>query len=34
MSKTATSIRNCFFCGKRITTGEGIMLVRNDGQVQ
>jgi large subunit ribosomal protein L24e len=34
MSKTATSIRNCFFCGRRITTGGGIMLVRNDGQVQ
>ena len=27
-------MRNFFFCGRRITTGEGIMLVRNDGQVQ
>ncbi|MEW6604145.1 MAG: 50S ribosomal protein L24e [Thermoproteota archaeon] len=34
MSKTATSLRNCFFCGRHITTGHGIMLVRNDGQVQ
>jgi large subunit ribosomal protein L24e len=34
MSKTATSLRNCSFCGRRITTGHGIMLVRNDGQVQ
>ncbi len=34
MSKAASSLRNCFFCGNRITTGHGIMLVRNDGQVQ
>ncbi len=34
MSKAASSLRNCFFCGRRITTGEGIMLVKNDGQVQ
>ena len=34
MSKTATSLRNCFFCGRHISTGEGMMLVKNDGQVQ
>ncbi len=34
MSKAATSLRNCSFCGGHITTGQGIMLVRNDGQVQ
>jgi large subunit ribosomal protein L24e len=34
MSKAATSLRNCSFCGRHITTGHGIMLVRNDGQVQ
>jgi large subunit ribosomal protein L24e len=34
MSKTATSLKNCFFCGRHIATGEGIMLVKNDGQVQ
>ena len=34
MSKAASSLRNCFFCGRHITSGHGIMLVRNDGQVQ
>ncbi|MDQ4101799.1 MAG: 50S ribosomal protein L24e [Thermoproteota archaeon] len=34
MSKTATSLRNCSFCGRHITSGHGIMLVRNDGHVQ
>jgi large subunit ribosomal protein L24e len=34
MSKAAASLRNCSFCGRHITTGHGIMLVRNDGQVQ
>src|SRR6059036_1936057 len=34
MSKAATSLRNCSFCGKHITTGHGMMLVRNDGQIQ
>ncbi|MGI0028737.1 MAG: 50S ribosomal protein L24e [Nitrososphaera sp.] len=34
MSKSAPSLRSCSFCGKHITTGHGVMLVRNDGQVQ
>jgi large subunit ribosomal protein L24e len=34
MSKTASSLRNCFFCGRHITTGQGQMLVKNDGHVQ
>ncbi|MEO9319820.1 MAG: 50S ribosomal protein L24e [Nitrososphaera sp.] len=34
MSKSATSLRNCFFCGKHITSGHGQMLVKNDGQIQ
>ena len=34
MSKAAASLRNCFFCGKHITTGHGVMLVKNDGAVQ
>ena len=34
MSKTASSMRSCFFCGKPITTGYGIMLVKNDGSIQ
>lgn len=34
MSKAATSLRNCSFCGRHVTTGQGIMHVRNDGQVQ
>jgi large subunit ribosomal protein L24e len=34
MSKAATSLRNCFFCGRHITIGHGIMLLRSDGQVQ
>ena len=34
MSKQAPPFRNCFFCGRPITAGHGIMLVRNDGQVQ
>jgi large subunit ribosomal protein L24e len=34
MSKTAMSLRNCSFCGRHITTGHGIMLIRNDGQIQ
>ncbi|HEX9678527.1 50S ribosomal protein L24e [Nitrososphaera sp.] len=34
MSKTASSLRNCFFCGTHITAGHGVMLVKNDGQVQ
>ena len=28
------SLRNCSFCGRHITTGHGIMLIRNDGQIQ
>ena len=34
MSKTATSLRNCFFCGQRIASATGIMLVKNDGTIQ
>jgi large subunit ribosomal protein L24e len=34
MSKTAMSLRNCSFCGMHITTGHGIMLIRNDGQIR
>lgn len=34
MSKTAMSLRNCSFCGRHITTGHGIMFIRNDGQIQ
>jgi large subunit ribosomal protein L24e len=34
MSKSATSLRYCFFCGKQITTGHGTMLVKNDGSIQ
>jgi large subunit ribosomal protein L24e len=34
MSKTATSLRNCFFCGQRIASATGIMLVKNDGSIQ
>jgi large subunit ribosomal protein L24e len=34
LSKPATSLRNCTFCGEHISAGHGIMLVRNDGQVQ
>ena len=34
MSKTATSLRNCFFCGKGIVTGHGLMLVKNDGVIE
>jgi large subunit ribosomal protein L24e len=34
MSKSATSLRNCFFCGKRIAPSQGVMLVRNDGSIQ
>lgn len=34
MSKSITSLRNCFFCGNRIITGHGTMLVKNDGSIQ
>lgn len=34
MSKTATSLKHCFFCGQQISVGHGVMLIRNDGQVQ
>ncbi|HYY67977.1 MAG TPA: 50S ribosomal protein L24e [Nitrososphaeraceae archaeon] len=34
MSKTTSSLRNCFFCGKQVTIGQGTMLVKNDGMVQ
>jgi large subunit ribosomal protein L24e len=34
MSKTATSLRNCFFCVQRIASATGIMLVKNDGSIQ
>ncbi|HET6731061.1 MAG TPA: 50S ribosomal protein L24e [Nitrososphaeraceae archaeon] len=34
MSKSATSLRNCFFCGNRIPPSHGIMLIRNDGSIQ
>jgi large subunit ribosomal protein L24e len=34
MSKTATSLRNCFFCGQRLSPASGIMLVKNDGSIQ
>jgi large subunit ribosomal protein L24e len=34
MSKITTSLRNCFFCGKHVSTGHGIMFVRNDGSIQ
>jgi large subunit ribosomal protein L24e len=34
MSKTAASLRNRYFCGRRIVTGKGTMLVRNDGSIQ
>ncbi|HZB74215.1 MAG TPA: 50S ribosomal protein L24e [Nitrososphaeraceae archaeon] len=34
MSKTTSSLRNCFFCGKQVTIGQGTMLVKNDGTVQ
>jgi len=34
MSTTATSLRNCFFCGQRISSASGIMLVKNDGSIQ
>ena len=34
MSKTATSLRNCIFCGRHVQTGHGIMHVKNDGSIQ
>jgi large subunit ribosomal protein L24e len=34
MSKTATSLRNCFFCGQRISSASGIMLIKNDGSIK
>ena len=34
MSKTAASLRNCFFCGKHISSGTGVMLAKNDGSIQ
>jgi large subunit ribosomal protein L24e len=34
MSKNVTSLKKCFFCGKQVTTGQGIMLVKNDGAIQ
>ncbi|MFZ0356721.1 MAG: 50S ribosomal protein L24e [Nitrososphaeraceae archaeon] len=34
MSKAATSLRNCFFCGKHIPTDAGMMSVKNDGSIQ
>ncbi|HEY9385632.1 MAG TPA: 50S ribosomal protein L24e [Nitrososphaeraceae archaeon] len=34
MSKTTTSVHNCFFCGKQIMSGQGTMLVKNDGSIQ
>ncbi|MGA7543123.1 MAG: 50S ribosomal protein L24e [Nitrososphaeraceae archaeon] len=34
LSKTSSSFRNCFFCGKQVSSGQGTMLVKNDGTVQ
>ena len=34
MSKTATSLLNCFFCVQRLSPASGIMLVKNDGSIQ
>ncbi|HKR57886.1 MAG TPA: 50S ribosomal protein L24e [Candidatus Nitrosopolaris sp.] len=34
MSKSTISTRNCFFCGKPVTTGQGTLLVKNDGSLQ
>jgi len=34
MSKSIGSLRNCFFCGRHIPAGRGLMLVKNDGAVQ
>jgi large subunit ribosomal protein L24e len=34
MSKSIGSLRNCFFCGRHILAGRGLMLVKNDGAVQ
>ena len=34
MSKNIASLRNCFFFGKRVDAGKGIMLVKNDGSIQ
>lgn len=34
MSRTATSLRLCTFCGTRILVGHGVMLVKNDGQIE
>ncbi|MFB5600838.1 MAG: 50S ribosomal protein L24e [Nitrososphaeraceae archaeon] len=34
MSKTAASLRNCFFCGEHILSGTGVMLIKNDGSIQ
>jgi large subunit ribosomal protein L24e len=34
VSKTSSSARNCFFCGRHISVGHGTMLVKNDGSVQ
>ncbi|MDP9197243.1 MAG: 50S ribosomal protein L24e [Thermoproteota archaeon] len=34
MSKLARSLRSCFFCGRQIPAGDGIMLVKNDGAMQ
>ncbi len=31
MSRNVASLRKCFFCGKHVDTGKGIMLVKNDG---
>jgi large subunit ribosomal protein L24e len=34
LSKSATSLKNCFFCGEQISAGHGVMLIKNDGQIQ
>ncbi|HMK58143.1 MAG TPA: 50S ribosomal protein L24e, partial [Nitrososphaeraceae archaeon] len=34
MSKLVRSLRSCFFCGRQILAGNGIMLVKNDGAIQ
>jgi len=34
MSKTASSLRNCIFCGQHIPSAHGIMMVKNDGSIQ
>jgi large subunit ribosomal protein L24e len=34
LSKTSSSLRNCFFCGKQVSSGQGTLLVKNDGTVQ